>query len=163
MTDTIPKHGDIEALDLVGGAKAAAYSLRVTFPKIKFTSGRRSRADQARAMAANVQANPKWIQQTYKASAVSEACQRWVDRSGGMFRDRTATTAGLLEVLEKFTDDQLLSLSKHFAGLAFDIKPVSGDMGDKIIARVRSMPGLVSFFPFTPGRNLVRWHAQFKA
>jgi hypothetical protein len=55
----------IEALHLGPTAKQAAYALKQAHPTIVFTSGRRDKADQARAMAGNVVANKQWIQQTY--------------------------------------------------------------------------------------------------
>src|SRR5688500_17265786 len=69
----------IEALNLRGAARAAAYALKKAHPAVKFTSGRRNKADQARAMASNVIHNRNWIEDTYAASTVSKACQKWVD------------------------------------------------------------------------------------
>lgn len=56
----------IEKLNLNGSAKQAAYQLKAKHPGIVFTSGRRDKADQARARASNVAKNRKWIAQTYK-------------------------------------------------------------------------------------------------
>src|SRR5690348_7953523 len=69
----------IEALNLSATARAAAYLLKKTHPSIKFTSGRRSAGDQARAMASNVVNNRKWIEQTYRKTDISTKCQKWVD------------------------------------------------------------------------------------
>src|SRR5438552_18981740 len=56
---------EIEALDLAATARTAAYALKKAHPSIRFTSGRRSKEDQARAMASNVVKNRKWIEQTF--------------------------------------------------------------------------------------------------
>ena len=69
----------IEALDLADVARTAAYALKRAHPSVVFTSGRRNKADQARAMASNVAKNRQWIVQTYKASALRARCQQWVD------------------------------------------------------------------------------------
>jgi len=55
----------IEALDLAVTARIAAYALKKAHPSVKFTSGRRDKADQADAMANKVVKNRKWIEQTY--------------------------------------------------------------------------------------------------
>src|SRR5215470_12548187 len=76
MADTDP---DIEALQLIGAAKDAAYTLKRKYPTLVFTSGRRSRSEQAQAMARNVLRNRQWIAETYAPSAVQKASQAWVD------------------------------------------------------------------------------------
>ena len=63
----------IEALNLRGAARRAAYALKKVHPAVKFTSGRRGKEDQARAMASNVVSNRKWIEQTYRATPISAA------------------------------------------------------------------------------------------
>ena len=55
----------IEALQLAPVARAAAYALKRAHPSVIFTSGRRGKQDQARAMASNVVQNRGWIRQTY--------------------------------------------------------------------------------------------------
>ena len=69
----------IEALDLAATARTAAYALKKAHPAVEFTSGRRSKEDQARAMAGNVVDNRKWIEQTYASSTLRTQCQEWVD------------------------------------------------------------------------------------
>lgn len=151
---TIP---EIEALDLAETAKKAAYALKQKHPSVVFTSGRRNKEDQARAMAGNVVSNRKWIEQTYVASGVRDACQKWVDDNP---KKKTAAEIeqGLLEVLNKYTDAQLGVFSKHISGMAFDVQPVEG--GGDIKASIRALDGLDKFLEKEGG--LVRWHAQFK-
>jgi len=147
----------IEALQLRGAAKRAAYALKKAHPTVKFTSGRRGKSDQARAMASNVVLNRKWIAQTYFATAVSRACQAWVDKHP----DKTTKeeiAAGLLTVLDAQSDAGLSQLSKHLSGDAFDVQPVELDAA-KIKRTIRGLRGLDRFLEKEGG--LVRWHAQF--
>ena len=103
---------DIEALDLTGDARKAAYGLKKAHPSVKFTSGRRDKDDQARAMASNVVENRKWIEETYASSKASKACQKWVDDHPDK-KTKEAIQEGLLGVLNDLTDVQLALLSKH--------------------------------------------------
>ena len=72
---------EIEALNLTTTASTAAYALKKAHPSVTFTSGRRSKEDQARAMASNVVTNRKWIEQTYVSSPLRTKCQEWVDNN----------------------------------------------------------------------------------
>ncbi|MEO8662840.1 MAG: hypothetical protein ABI693_30550 [Bryobacteraceae bacterium] len=148
---------EIEALDLGVVAKAAAYELKTAHPSVKFTSGRRGKDDQARAMASNVVFNRKWIQETYVANDASKACQKWVDDNPTR-KAKTDVAAGLLAVMNSLTDAQLSKLSKHLSGDAFDVQPVEQD-ADAIKATINSLTGLSRFLEKEGG--LVRWHAQF--
>lgn len=147
----------IEALDLAPVAKAAAYELKRLHPAVVFTSGRRDKVGQARAMASNVVRNRQWIVQTYLASEVCSACQKWVNDHP------EATTQmqiqdGLASVFNSLTDAQLGRISKHLSGEAFDVQPVIQD-ADAIKASIRGLQGLEKFLDKEGG--LVRWHAQF--
>ena len=147
----------IEALSLRGAARAAAYALKKAHPAVKFTSGRRNKADQARAMASNVIHNRNWIEDTYAASTVSKACQKWVDGHPDA-KTQAEIAAGLLSVLDAATDAHLARLSKHLSGDAFDVQPVETD-ADAIKKTMRGLKGLDIFLEKEGG--LVRWHAQF--
>ena len=147
----------IEALDLASTARDAAYALKKAHATVAFTSGRRSKADQARAMAGNVVLNRQWIEQTYAAGTLRTKCQKWVDENP------TKTTLdevaeGLLSVLDAATDAELGSFSRHLSGLAFDVQPVTED-ADAIKKSIRALAGLDKFLEMEGG--LVRWHAQF--
>lgn len=147
----------IEALNLRGAARAAAYALKKAHPSVKFTSGRRNKADQARAMASNVIHNRNWIEDTYAASTVSKACQKWVDGHPDA-KTQADIAEGLLSVLDATTDAHLARLSKHLSGDAFDVQPVETD-ADAIKRTIRGLKGLDIFLEKEGG--LVRWHAQF--
>lgn len=148
---------DIEALNLSDTARKAAYALKKQFPDIVFTSGRRDKAAQARAMASNVVSNRKWIEQTYISTDASKACQKWVDDNPNA-KDKDSIATGLEGVLDGLTDAQLGQLSKHLSGEAFDVQPVTKD-ADAIKTAIQALPGLGKFLDKEGG--LVRWHAQF--
>jgi hypothetical protein len=148
---------EIEALDLRGAAHAAAYALKRAHPSVKFTSGRRGKADQARAMASNVVENRKWIEETYISNTASRACQKWVDDNPDK-KTKEAIAAGLLSVMNALADADLAKLSKHLSGDAFDVQPVETN-ADAIKKTIRGLEGLDKFLEREGG--LVRWHAQF--
>ena len=87
----------IEALDLAATARTAAYALKKAHPAVEFTSGRRSKEDQARAMASNVVKNRKWIEQTYASSTLRTRCQEWVDANTDQ-TTQAQIAAGLVSV-----------------------------------------------------------------
>ena len=147
----------IEALNLRGAARAAAYALKKKHPSVKFTSGRRNKADQARAMASNVVHNRNWIEDTYAPSTVSKACQKWVDGHPDA-KTQEEIAAGLLSVLDVATDAHLARLSRHLSGDAFDVQPVETDAA-AIKKTIRGLKGLDIFLEKEGG--LIRWHAQF--
>jgi hypothetical protein len=150
---------DIEALDLRGEAKKAAYALKKAHPAVRFTSGRRDKAAQASAMASNVvkSKNRRWIEKTYKSTVVSRACQQWLDDNPDKLT-KDAIAEGLLSVLDAQADDDLALLSKHLSGDAFDVQPVETD-ADAIKETLRDLAGPDNFLDMEGG--LVRWHAQF--
>jgi hypothetical protein len=148
---------EIEALDLAPAAKFAAYALKKAHPSVSFTSGRRNKRDQARAMSENVVLNRKWIEQTYAKTIASDSCQRWVDGHPDK-QTQQEIEAGLASVIDALPDAEVARLSKHLSGEAFDVQPVTED-AEKIKASIRSLPGLKVFLDMEGG--LIRWHAQF--
>lgn len=153
----VPLDPEIEALNLRGNARTAAYALKRAHPSVKFTSGRRDKADQARAMASNVVSNRKWIAETYRLTPVSQACQKWVD-DNPLKKTQAEIAEGLLSVFNAVSEVELAKISKHLSGDAFDVQPVDAG-GDAIKQTIRGLPGLEKFLDKEGG--LVRWHAQF--
>ena len=147
----------IEALQLSSVARKAAYALKQVHPSVTFTSGRRTKEDQARAMASNVVSNRKWIGQTYKPGIVSNACQQWVDNHPEA-KTKEQIASGLLSVMKAASDADVGKLSKHLSGDAFDVRPVEVN-AEAIKLTIRSLEGLDKFLDKEGG--LVRWHAQF--
>jgi hypothetical protein len=148
---------EIEALDLAPTARAAAYALKKAHPSITFTSGRRNKREQASAMAGNVVANRKWIEETYVASPLRTRCQDWVDKNPDK-KTKAEIADGLTSLFDAATDAELGKLSKHLSGEAFDVQPVETD-AEAIKTTIRSLDGLDKFLDKEGG--LVRWHAQF--
>jgi len=148
---------EIEALDLAPTARAGAYALKKAHPTVRFTSGRRDKAQQASAMASNVVKNRKWIEETYVASDLRTKCQEWVDKNPDK-KTQSEIAEGLLSVFNSVSDAELASISKHLSGDAFDVQPVDTD-AEKIKATIRGLTGLSKFLDKEGG--LVRWHAQF--
>ena len=149
---------EIEALHLAPTARAAAYALKKAYPSVKFTSGRRDKEDQARAMASNVVKNRKWIEQTYLNSPLRNKCQDWVDNHPGK-KTQVEIQQGLLSVFNTVNDADLGKFSKHLSGMAFDVRPVESNAAS-IKKTIRNLSGLDKFIEKEGG--LVRWHAQFK-
>src|ERR1041385_3028452 len=148
----------IEELGLIEPALSGAMALKEKHPEIDFTSGRRTRFSQAHAMAVNVAADRKWIQKTYRDTAETRACQKYVDDHPEATSVNTLFN-GLLGVLNNFTDAKLAEWNHHLAGLAFDIQPQVKD-AEEIKADARALPGLDLFLE--QEGKLIRWHAQFK-
>jgi hypothetical protein len=148
---------NIEGLKLSEVARKAAYELKAKCPTVEFTSGRRDKEEQARAMAANVVMNRKWIQETYTDSKARDAAQKWVDNHPEA-KSVDEIAAGLKQVLDGLSNGELGTLSKHLSGDAFDVQPVT-KQATKIKRTIRSLPGLTKFLEEEGG--LERWHVQF--
>jgi hypothetical protein len=149
---------EIEGLNLSATARAGAYALKASHPKVSFTSGRRAKDDQARAMAGNVVSNRKWIEATYAKSDLRTALQAWVNEHSEA-KTKAEIQAGLLAIFDAQDDATLGKFSKHLSGDAFDVQPVSTKDADDIKKTIRGLPGLGLFLDMEGG--LVRWHAQF--
>ncbi|MHB9478248.1 hypothetical protein [Mesorhizobium sp. W016] len=144
-------------LDLVDYARDAAQTLLDAYPSVVFTSGRRDSQAQADAMAPNIVANRKWIEQTYAASAERTALQGWVDAHPEAVT-ASAISAGLYGIMSGWSDSQKASLSRHFSGQAFDVQPVAN--GDDIKTAIKALPRLRKFLESEGGLTI--WHADFE-
>lgn len=147
----------IDELQLEPIAKQAASLLKQKHPKLEFTSGRRTVQQQAHAMASNIVAlkDRKWIGKTYLAAA---KLQTWIDQ-----RPEATTvdqiTDGLEQTMNAMSETELLKISRHLTGRAFDIRPVTKN-AVAIKRDIRALPGLHKFLDREGGH--VRWHAQFE-
>jgi hypothetical protein len=149
----------IDRLFLRPIARAAAFELKRLHPEVVFTSGRRDKGAQARAMAENCVGRPNWISQTYAPNKASQACQQWV-LSNPQATTAQDIAAGLLSTMNALTDTELGQMSRHLSGDAFDIQPIEPDNAN-IKDAIRALPGLRIFLDREGG--LVRWHAEFNA
>jgi len=145
----------IEELQLAPVARKAATILHNKYPQLEFTSGRRSIFQQAHAMANNVVLNRKWIGQTYLAGA---KLQQWVDKHPAA-KSVDAITAGLEQTMKAMPEAELLKISRHLTGKAFDVRPVNANAA-AIKSAILKLPGLNKFLDKEGG--LIRWHAQFQ-
>jgi len=146
----------IEELDLTAVAESAARQLHQKYPQLEFTSGRRNVPQQAHAMAYNIvkTGNRQWIAGTYKAAA---KLQQWVDAHPNA-RTIEDIAAGLQATMEALPEVELLKISKHLTGKAFDIRPVT-ENAEAIEDYIRTLPRLSTFLDKEAG--VTRWHAQF--
>jgi len=145
----------IHEMQLDPVAKNAAKILHSRYPHLEFTSGRRDIFQQAHAMARNVVVNRKWIGQTYLAGA---KLQQWVDKHPEA-KKVDAITAGLEQTMKAMPENELLKISRHLTGKAFDVRPVRANAA-AIKAEILKLPGLHKFLDKEGG--LARWHAQFQ-
>jgi len=146
----------IDELQLEPVARQAATILKNKHPKLQFTSGRRTVRQQAHAMAANIVGlhERRWIENTYIAGAKLQA---WVDLHPQAVTVE-AITEGLEQTMNAMSQDELLKISRHLTGRAFDVRPVI--LNARVIkADIVRLPGLHKFLDHEGGH--VRWHAQF--
>jgi hypothetical protein len=152
------KDPEIEALDLGDTARKAAYELKKAHPKVKFTSGRRSIDDQARAMSQNIVTDRQYIESTHKASTLKTKLQKWVDDNPDK-KTQKEIQDGLMSVFNTASESELDDFSAHRKGNAFDVQPVEKD-ADAIKKTIRGLKNLDLFLE--KEGNKVRWHAAFK-
>ena len=145
----------IEEMNLEPVAKKAATILKSKHPELQFTSGRRTIFQQAHAMAGNVVVDRKWIGKTYIAAA---KLQQWVDKHPEA-KTVDQITAGLEQTMKAMPEAELLKISRHLTGRAFDVRPVTTNAA-AIKADILKLPGLHKFLEKEGGLN--RWHAQFE-
>lgn len=105
-------------------ARGVAMDFLGRFPEAVFTSGRRSIADQAEAMAANVVLNRNWIRETYRVSPLSTACQNHVNQLGPDLTQEDLAN-GFRAVMLLADAGELRALSWHLSGDGFDVQPTT--------------------------------------
>jgi hypothetical protein len=149
----------INEMNLEPVAKSAAEELIKKYPKLTFTSGKRSVSEQASAMASNIisSKNRKWIEETYAASGARDKLQTWVNNNKSA-DTKSKLAAGLKGEMNKMTAAELSHISKHLSGLAFDVQPVTDD-AEVIKKFIKNLKGATKFLDNEGG--LVRWHVQF--
>lgn len=141
-------------------AREGAEQLQAACPWVVFTSGRRDLESQAHAMAVNTLQNRHWIGQTYLAA---HRLQEWVTENPDAHTVEQVSE-GLYSTMLSMSDYELLSVSKHLTGDAWDVRPmvdhgVPTRYGTLILEAIRGLPGLHKLL--TQEGGLVVWHAQF--
>jgi hypothetical protein len=142
----------ISRLRLQPDVEQKARQLKARAPGVRFTSGRRDLAGQARAMAGNVVRNRQWIAQTYRASDAIRQLQNWVN-THPQANTAAEIAQGLLSVMNSMSDSQRSGISRHLSGRAFDIQPGS--------CPVSAVQALQPQRFLTREGGLVIWHVQF--
>lgn len=141
-------------------AREGAEQLQAACPWVVFTSGRRDLESQARAMAVNTLQNRQWIGQTYLAA---HRLQEWVSENPDA-RTIEQVSDGLYTTMLAMSDRELLLVSKHLTGDAFDVRPMMQQglptrYGSLILDAIRSLPGFQKLLTIEGGLDV--WHAQF--
>lgn len=152
---------DVADLNLSGKAKEGAEALKKKYSEVVFTSGRRDVGKQAEVMADNiVDTNDRqWISKTYSDSTERRQLQKWVDDHPAAVTV-SAIKTGLTGIMTAWTDAQRVKISKHLAGMAFDLVPIRGEKEKEIKDFINALPGVDKFLDGENGVDV--WHVQFK-
>ena len=153
----------LEELKLSPYAHECARRLSERFPQVVFTSGRRDLSDQARVMALNIvdSQNRNWIKDTYvKGHLIQPVIDAYPD-----VKSVEALSSLICLRLKELEPEQVMLISAHLTGDAFDIRPLTDTMGVptsngwEIIDFIRrSLEG--SKMLLKEG-GAIRWHVQF--
>lgn len=114
--------------------------MRSVYPKTIFTSGLRTRKDQARAMSQNLVTDRKYID-VYMHSVAIDRIREWLQNNPHVV-DQAGICQGLVGVLATLSDEQFEHLTSHGRGLAVDIAPGSAPRA-LVIATACEFGGLV--------------------
>lgn len=162
-------------MGLVGDALAVAEDISKRFPNAKITSGRRTIAEQALAMAKNVakdrermrKVSPllaerpsKWIESTYAGGRVVEECQDWVDRHPNA--DVSVMGTAFASIISMFPEDDQRRMSKHLTGEALDVEPVIGADGEELLKVLKDWAFRKGGRFLSSEGALIVWHWQAK-
>lgn len=144
-------------MGLRDNALRAAVELTAQFSrKVTITSGRRTLAAQAAAMAENIVKDPKWW--PYKASKAARLLHAWLDSHPNA--SQVQMQVGLETVMRTLTDEDLAKLSKHLSGDAFDVAPIAGEFGGAVAAFLRMLAAKYNGRFLEREGDLIRWHWQ---
>lgn len=132
---------EIDRLQLSPNARRAAEWVRRRYPDLRFTSGRRSLEDQARVMAQNtMRYGREWVKRTYRYSPAIAAIVDWLERAPHIV-DYDGVRDGIYATLLAQSDADLLRVSRHLTGDAFDLAWPGDTLGPTIAQDVReNMP-----------------------
>ena len=151
----------VEQLHLAPAAKQAAFAVRAQFPSVTFTSGRRDAYDQARVMAANVVRDRQWILRTYRNTPLRATLQRTVEEAPPNV-EKKLLAYNLYEALLRVNAGDLVRLSRHLTGDAFDLAWPGQAVADQIIALLQTNAAWTVDKVLTREGDLQLIHAQFE-
>lgn len=157
-----PSQLDLVRLGLQGRAYTCAVAIAKQHPDVVFTSGRRTKSEQARVMARNIvrSGDRDWVKHTYKPSDIVAAIGRWL-REHPKATNAAEIEHGIAAVFAATTDTELKKISKHLTGDAFDIAPVDGLHGQLILQTLRGEVRRFSGELLENEGGIRVWHAQF--
>lgn len=144
-----------EVADLAPVARAGLEKLLERFPGLEVVSGRRGTAAQARAMAQNVAIERSWLRRTYAASPQRAELLHWLEANEGA--STLAVASAFAEIMDHWSREERSAFSRHFSGLAIDLRPVDDPAVERFI---ETLPGLRKFLRREGG--LRRWHVEFE-
>lgn len=147
-------------LGLRGKAHECAIEIARSHPDVMFTSGMRTKREQARAMSQNVFKSRSWVRDTYKPSNLVNAIERWLR----LHPDKTTQheiAKGILSVFDSMPDAEVRKFSRHLTGDAFDILPVTGNNGLLLKQSIVHAVALHGGKFLDREGGLIRWHAEF--
>jgi hypothetical protein len=138
---------------------------------LEVTSARRDKHYQAHAMASNLTrswpTHKDWIKETYVHGEVSRQTQQWVDDwvDADPAEELTVDTCtrGLLGILDAASDSELVHLSWHLSGDAFDCQPGVGELSvlEGIVEKKTDF-GASAAKLLTEEGGETRWHLQIR-
>ena len=144
---------------LVGDAAEVADELMAKFPDAVITSGRRSLGGEAHAVAVNTLKDLDYVAETYAESPVKDAVVAWLAESTRPL-DLESCAAGLLAVLEGFTDEEIAQFSVHPSGMALDVAPGPLAQAEFLAGEAKARGGL--FLQKEGNRVIWHWQANLK-
>ncbi len=108
----------ITSLDLESDVADAARELKSQCPTVRFTSGRRSLEEDARAVAHNIVGNRNYMD-IFANSSSKTTIKTYVDAHKDA--DEDELTKGIAELMGKMTATQRSWIAPHQSGRAFDV------------------------------------------
>lgn len=150
---------------LTGAAREAAAALLKAFPNTTITSSVRTVEKQARAMADNCVLRRDYIGETYRKPLCNAAQVLHAWSMGHPTKTADELAADFARFINELPFKERRLLSKHFPddtgkSHAFDVKPVGGKVGEKIIAFLRAEATKRGGRFLEEEGGLVRWHWQ---
>lgn len=147
----------IAALHLAPVAESGARLFSAQYPAVLFTSGRRTVAEQAHAMAGHVLKNPHWIGEVYlHGQALQASINSYLAMGYPWTFDAVAQT--LYDTLISLPVEDQLKISRHLSGHAFDCA-WDADEGDAMAEYAKTLPGVEVVLDNEAGVRLI--HVQF--
>lgn len=142
-------------LGLIDPAASCAIAVEAQCPHVVFTSGVRTRTQQAASMAFDTVQDRSFIADTYADSDAKRALLLWLNDNPDA-KTFLSLTNSFESILNGLSDDQFGHLTLHGKRLAFDVRPYTCDW-DTLQSLVQKFGGRT----LQKEGSLVRWHVDF--